>query len=114
MGGWAWELLLEDTPEKVVLLGARRFVWEAFGTSSPHLIGNHLFGVLLQAIYPAVAYTIGELLLLAPQNLGREIRPLLIIKCLAQDPLFLSRVYAVGLVVEIAFLLGRVDVHAHL
>eukprot|EP00123_Amoebidium_parasiticum_P000874 comp11789_c0_seq1/m.6394 comp11789_c0_seq1/g.6394 ORF comp11789_c0_seq1/g.6394 comp11789_c0_seq1/m.6394 type:complete len:565 (+) comp11789_c0_seq1:267-1961(+) len=81
------EVCLEDGAVEVALLGGGRVVGEPVLGVGKLGIGDHLLGVLLEPIDPAVAHTVRELLLLAPEHLVRQVRVVGGIKCLAHHPL---------------------------
>ena len=66
-------MLLEDAPVIVFLLVTRRVDWESLGGMGHGLVADRLAGDFFQRIDPAVTDTVGELLLLSPEDrLGQE------------------------------------------
>mmetsp|Transcript_91067 Transcript_91067/g.152539 ORF Transcript_91067/g.152539 Transcript_91067/m.152539 type:complete len:450 (-) Transcript_91067:301-1650(-) len=106
-------MLLKKLAQQVVLLVFRGLHWERLGTLGKFRIRNLSLRIAAQAIDPIIAYSIRELLLLAPENVFRQVWPLGVIKSLAQDILLQSGVHAIGPLLEVDHLLPGVDVHAH-
>eukprot|EP00955_Chlamydomonas_euryale_P036273 350389-Chlamydomonas_euryale.AAC.4 len=64
-----------------------KIVREAVRRRLELLVAHNVLHVLLDAVNPVVADAVRELLLLAPQHVVRQVRPLGRVKCLAHDPL---------------------------
>ena len=67
-------ITLKDLPYEICLLRVGSVDRPSFGALCKYIVGYYRVGVVLDAIDPAVADTITELLLLAPEDGPREVR----------------------------------------
>ena len=67
-------IALKDFPYKICLLRVGSVGRPSFGALCEYIVGDNRVSVVLDAIDPAVADTITELLLLAPEDRPREVR----------------------------------------
>jgi hypothetical protein len=62
------EMMFENLPDPVCFFGIGSFEWETFVTACHLFVGNCCGGLVLHSVDPRVSYTIGELLLLSPED----------------------------------------------
>mmetsp|Transcript_19617 Transcript_19617/g.51151 ORF Transcript_19617/g.51151 Transcript_19617/m.51151 type:complete len:332 (-) Transcript_19617:1170-2165(-) len=111
VGGAVREVLFKDGAQQEVLLVAGGVLREALKAPGPHLVGDHLLRVVLEAVHPVVADAVAELLLLAPEHRLGQVGCLRGIKSLADEVLLHLGVHAIRLHIVVAHLLLGVDGH---
>jgi len=68
------ERTVEDVPDVVGFFGIRGLFWPPLGTTYEILIGDGVFRLFLEAIYPRIPDPIRELFFLTPEDRSREVR----------------------------------------
>lgn len=100
----------KQVPVPIRLLCRRRVMREPFRGIGKLFVGNNSLGVGLEAVDPAVADTVRELFLLAPEDFVGEVRVFGVVECLA-DHVFLHLVEVRRLVDELV--VGGYFVHGN-